>query len=156
MKKSFIYAAKAALYTILLTGLFAACSNSTSSDDHGHEEEPVGFRIKQNNQTVVEQTATGPISGQISITAGSSSTFTVLFVSEDGDEFTPDVDEHSITVTSDDTIFSITNINVDTAPFSFTISGNDEGTGSFDLNMLHEGAAEFTRLDIPVEVTAAN
>ncbi|MFY0684908.1 MAG: hypothetical protein JXR20_10185 [Balneola sp.] len=156
MKKSFIYAAKAALYAIILTGTFAACSNSTSSDDHEHEEEPVGFRIKQNNQTIVEQTATQPITGTISVTARSSSTFTVLFVSEDGDEFTPDVDEHSITVTTEDTIFSITNINSSTAPFSFTITGNDEGTGSFDLKMLHEGAAEFTRLDIPVEVTAAN
>lgn len=154
MKTSFIHAAKTALFLLLVTGLFTACDNSTGSEEE--EQEPVGYRVKLNNQTVIEETASSPRTGTLSVTQGTTTTFTVVFIDEEGAEFTPEPEEHSITLTSQSGIVTFTNINSDTAPFSFDVVAQDTGTGTFELNMLHEGAAEFTRLGIPVEVTASS
>jgi len=155
MKNSLIHAAKSALFLLLVTGLFAACSNSTGSD-HDDEQEPIGFKIKQNGLVVIAEPTTSSKTDSLTVSEGSTTTFTVVFIDEDGDEFTPDPDEHSITLETQSSIISFININSDVAPFSFDVVAQSVGTGTFDLKMLHEGAAEFTRPGLPFEVTSSN
>lgn len=155
MKNSFYYAAKSALlFTFIL--LFVASCSTDSGDDHHDEEEPVGLRVKLNGNVVVEQDANQTITGTVSLTAGASASFTVLFISEDGDEFTPEVDEHSITVVSASTDFTVSNVNSDSAPFGFdlTASANAADNSTFTITMNHEGAPEFVSLALPIAVTA--
>lgn len=154
MKTSFIYAAKAALYLLLLTGIFAACSNSTSSEE---EQEAVGLRVKQNSQTVLEQNASGDVTGSLSVASQTSTTFTVFFVDEDGAEFTPEpIEEHTITFSPASAIISITNVNHDSAPFSFDLEAQDVGNTTFTVTLNHQGAAEFVTSAFSVEVTGSN
>ena len=153
MKKSFIYAAKSALCVILLTGIFNACSNSTSSEE---EQEPIGLNAKLNGQTVVNQ-LNNTVQGSIQITEGQTISLTVLFVDEDGVEFTPDPDEHSILVESNTSIISSSNISSDEVPFSFDLSASGNGQGnSIVITMNHEGAPEFVSRDLPVVVSASS
>lgn len=155
MKNSFIYAAKTALYLFLLTGLFAACSNSTGSEEE--EQEPVAIRVKLDGQTVVERNnETSTTTGTLTLTAGSTSTFTVLFVDETGAEFTPDPEEHSILVSSSSGIVTFANVNSETAPFSFNAQANEVGTTTFQIVMNHVGAPEFTAAGLPLEISASN
>lgn len=154
MKNSFYYAAKSALLFSFILLFVASCS--TDSDDHHDEEEPVGLRVKLNGTTVVEQDANQTITGTISLTAGASASFTVLFISEDGDEFTPEVDEHSITVVSGSTDFTVSNVNSDSAPFGFDLaaSANATDNSTITITMNHEGAPEFVSQALPVTVSA--
>jgi hypothetical protein len=157
MKNSFTHAAKTALYLLLITGLFAACSNSTGSDDH--EQEPVGIRIKSNGQGVLEYIAhpsNSTTTGSLSVTNGSTNSFTVVFLDEDLDEFTPEPDEHSITFSGAGNIAVFGNINSDSAPFSFDVTGTAEGSSTFKLTMNHQGAAEFVTVDLPISVTTSS
>ena len=155
MKTSFIHAAKTALLLLLVTGLFTACSNSTSSEEE--EQEPVAIRLKLDNQTVLERNnETSTTTGSLTLTNGSTSTFTVLFVDESGTEFTLDPEEHSIVVSGGSSVVTFTNINSDTAPFSFDATATSEGQATFQIVMNHVGAPEFTASNLPVVVNSAN
>lgn len=160
MKNSFIHAAKTALYLLLISGLFIACDNSTGSDhDDDHEEEPIGIRIKSGGQTILEYLANqtnNTVTGSLSVSNGSTSSFTVVFIAEDLDEFTPEPDEHSITISGATTIATFGNINSDSAPFSFDVTGTAEGSSTFRLTMNHQGAAEFVTVDLPISVTSTS
>jgi hypothetical protein len=162
MKKSFIYAAKVALYSILLTGIFAACSNSTSSDDH--EEEPVGLRVYTAsstgtpNQLVVEQsynsnTQSTEITGNFSIT-DQPHNFTVVFLDEDGDEFVPDLSEHDITVTATENSgnIEIARPNITVQNLDFSLRGISESSAKIRIALTHLGGVEFTSSDLDVVI----
>ena len=141
------------LLILLLSVTLITCDNSTG-DDHDHEEEPIGLRVKQGTTVVVEQNLTN-VTGTISLTAQNTSSFTVVFISEDGDEFTPEVEEHSIEVIPAAAFVTAANVNSDSAPFSFDLTASEAGTTSITIRMLHEGAAEFVSLALPVQVSSA-
>ena len=157
MKTSFIHAAKTALFLLLLTGLFAACSSSTGADDDD-EQEPVAIRVKLNNQTVLEKNnETQTTTGSLSLTNGTSTTFTVLFVDDLGAEFTPvPLDEHSIVLSGGASVVTFSNVNSDSAPFSFEVTAQNTGNATFQIVMNHVGAPEFTATDLPIVVTDPN
>jgi len=156
MKNSFIYAAKTALYFLLITGMFAACSNSTSSEEE-EEQEPIGIRIKSSNQTVLEYIANPTnttTTGTISVASNSTTSFTVLFLDEELNEFTPDPAEHSIVFSGATNIATFSNISADSSPFSFDVSGISAGTSNFVVTMNHQGAPEFVTIELPISITA--
>ena len=152
MKKlSFLNATKTLSLILFSTLIFISCDNSTGHDDD-QEQEPVGLRVKLNGQTVSERTATGTTTGNLTLTVGNSSSFTVLFVDEDGDEFTPEVEEHSIVVTASGTQFTVASVNSDSAPFGFSLTGVTSGNSTVSITMNHEGAPEFGPILLPVVV----
>lgn len=154
MKKLDLYStAKLLTVTLLLTVVFTACSNSVS-DDHD-EHEPVGLVVFSDNALVLTQSPDGTIDGNFSIIAGTTVDFTVQFLDAEEDPFTPDVEEHSTTfsvINGSDNI-SITTSELD--PYRFDISGVAAGSSTFTITLLHEDAAEFVSLELPVTVTAA-
>lgn len=160
MKNSFFYAAKTAVYLLLISGMFISCDNSTGSDhDDDHEQEPIGVRIKSNGQGVLEYIAhqsNSTTTGSLSVTNGNTNSYTVVFLDEDLDEFTPEPDEHTITFSGATSIATFGNINSDTAPFSFDVTGTAEGSSTFRLTMNHQGAAEFVTVDLPISVTSSS
>ncbi len=156
MKNSLIHAAKSALFLLLVTGLFAACSNSTSSEEE-EEQEPIAIRVKQNGQTVVERNnETNTTTGTLTVNQGTTTSFTVLFVDENGVEFTPEPDEHSIDVSSTSPIIIFSNVNSESAPFGFDVQAQDTGAATFQIVMNHVGSPEFTASGLPLEVTSSN
>lgn len=155
MKTSFIHAAKTALFLLLVSGLFVSCDNSTGSEDE--EQEPIAIRVKQNNQTVLEKNnETNTTTGTLSLTNGTTTSFTVLFVDEAGAEFTPDPEEHSIVLSGGSSVVTFANVNSDTAPFSFDAQATSVGQATFQIAMNHVGTAEFTATNLPVVVNSAN
>lgn len=149
MKKSFIHAAKyAAMFAITLS-LFVGCNNSTSAEE---EQEPVGIRVKLNNALVAEQLANGTVQGTINITQSQSNTYQVLFVDDAGEEFTPELEEHSLEAVSSNANVSVTAVNFSQAPFTVSLTGSAHGSAELTLTMLHVGEAEFISRPITVNV----
>jgi len=152
MKKlSFLNAAKTLSLILFCSLMFISCDNSTGHDDDS-EQEPFGLRVKLNGQTVSERTASGSTTGNLTLTVGNSSSFTVLFVDEDGEEFTPEVEEHSIVVIASGSQFTVASINSDSAPFGFSLTGVTSGNSTVSITMNHEGAPEFGPILLPVVV----
>lgn len=150
MKKSYIHAAKyVAMFAITLT-LFVGCSNSTSTEEE--EQEPVGIRVKLNNAVVAEQLENGTVQGTINLTQSQSNTYQVLFVDEAGEEFTPELEEHSLEAVSSNANVSVTAVNFGQAPFTVSLTGSAQGTAELTLTMLHVGEAEFISRPITVNV----
>lgn len=160
MKKSFIYAAKSALYILLISGLFVACDNSTGSDDH--EQEPVGLRIKSFENEIVGDTiielSAGSVTGNITIEIDSTKQYVVIFLDEDGTEFQVDGAEHSINFGQTNAIASIEIFQSSefAFPTPFRVTGNSEGTTDLTVTLFHEGAAELVSPGLPIEVTSSN
>ena len=151
--KKYIQTSRMALLLILITGLSVSCDNSTGNGEE-EEHEPIGLKVKQGSTTVVEQNFNS-VTGSISLTLQNTTSFTVVFVDEDGDEFTPDVEEHSIGVTSAGILITVSNVNSDSAPFSFDLTATDSGNSSITITMLHEGASEFVSQALPIQATSA-
>ncbi len=152
MKKfSFLNATKTLSIILFSALIFISCDNSTGHDDD-HEQEPVGLRVKLNGDTVSERTATGTTTGNLVLTVGNTSIFTVLFIDEDGDEFTPEVEEHSIVVTATGSQFTVATTNSDSTPFGFSLTGVTSGNSTVSITMNHEGAPEFGPILLPVVV----
>lgn len=161
MKKSFIYVAKAALYTILLTGIFAACSNSTSSEE---EQEPVGIRVYtalemgNPDELVVEQSISSNsqgyvVTGNFSITEQKEN-YTVLFLDEAGNEFVPDLAEHSITITATENggNIEISRPLVTVQNLDFSLKGLSESSAKIQITLTHQGGVEFISSDLDVVI----
>lgn len=154
---SFLHAAKTALLFLLIAGLTISCDNSTGNDDD--EQEPVGLRVKQfdnniNGATVVEVSG-GVVAGSIDITTGTTSQFIVVFLDEDGEEFQPEIEEHSVdfTVASGQSNASVAVPFSDVEPYTFQVTGNNVGSSLLIITLLHEGAAEFLTPDITIQVS---
>ena len=152
MKKLSFFNASRTLSLIIFSAILSiSCDNSTGHDDH--EQEPVGLKVKANDLTVSERTAVGTTTGNLALTVGNTSAFTVLFVDEDGEEFTPVVEEHSIEVTASGSQFTVASVNSDSEPFGFSLTGATSGNSTVSITMNHEGAAEFGPILLPVVVT---
>ncbi len=154
MKKSFIQAAKTALYLLLVTGMFAACSNSTGSDDDDHQD-PEGFRLKLNGQTVVEQLPNGTLTGEFEMTPGEETALiTIFFLDDDGDEFQPDEPEFSLGAVFDPTGIAEFEQHAADGTWGFHIHAESEGITNLTLQLMHNGHSDFDTQEIHVHVEA--
>ncbi len=154
MKHSFINSAKTALLFLLVSGLFIACDNSTSSEeDH---EDASGFRLIMNGQTVVEQLPGGTLTGEFELTPGEETALiTIYFLDEDGDQFQPDEPEFSLGATfSADGIAEFEQHEED-GTWSFHIHAEAEGITNMTLQLMHNGHSDFNTQAIHVHVEAA-
>ncbi len=143
--------------TIVITTFFAACSSPT--DDHDHEEEEaVGFKVYSATslgvpgQLVVEQSLSG-VTGNFTI-SGELSSYTVVFVSEDGDEFVPDLAEHTIDVTASEngTNITITRPEASVQNMDFGLQGVQGSSAKLTITLKHQGSAEFVSKALPVTI----
>ena len=147
MKNSFFYAAKTAVYLLLISGLFIACDNSTDSDhDDDQEQEPV------------VELSDGAVTGKISIEVDSTKQYVVIFLDEEGTEFQVDGREHSINFGQTNTnasieIFQSTEF---AFPSPFRVTGNSVGNAELKLTLFHEDAPELVSPGLPIEVTSSN
>ncbi len=157
MKTSFIHAAKTALFLLLVTGLFAACDNSTSADDDDHHEEPAGFVLKMNGQDVVTQLPGGDVSGEFELEPGEETALiTIFFLAEDGDEFQPDEPEFSLGAEFEDAGIAEFEQHEEDGKWSFHIHAEAEGITDMTLMLMHNGHSDFDTQGIHVHVEAAS
>ncbi|XWN35858.1 MAG: hypothetical protein ROO71_07805 [Balneola sp.] len=155
MKNSFIHAAKTALYLLLVTGLFAACSNSTGSDDDDHSD-PEGFRLKLNGQTVVEQLPDATVTGGFELEPGQETALiTIFFLDHDGDEFQPDEPEFSLGAEFEDEGIAEFEQHAEDGKWSFHIHAEAEGITEMTLMLMHNGHSDFNTQGIHVHVESA-
>lgn len=126
-------------YALVLAALTAAaCDNPVEGD---HEEHAVGFII----QTAAGQEAArfngATLTGQLTVARGSSATYTVVGLGEDGDQITIDGTEYSITAvaTGGFGTAAVQNGN------RLVLTGTLAGTGAVEVTLNHEGHAEFSR-----------
>ncbi len=147
------------IYTlaIIIATFFAACSSPT--DDHEHEEEEaVGFKVYSAtslgvpNQLIVEQSLSG-VTGTFTIT-GEISNYTVLFVAEDGDEYVPDLDEHTIDITASENGSNLTIARPSSTDqnMDFSLQGVQGSSAKITITLKHQGSAEFVSKDLPVTI----
>ena len=153
MKKPFIYAAKAALYTILIATTFVACSNSTSSgDDHEHEDAE-GIRLKMNGQTVVEQLPGESLTGEFELDEGDETALiTVYFLDDDGDEFQPEDEEYSLNVVFEDEGIVEFEQHDEDGKWSFHLHAESEGITGMTIQLFHNTHSDFDSQEIHVHV----
>ena len=147
------------IYTlaIVIATIFTACSSSTG-DDHDHEEEAVGFKVYSAtslgvpDQLIVEQSLSG-VTGNFTIT-GEVSDYTVVFVAEDGDEYVPDLAEHTIDVTATENGENLTITRpADTVPnMDFSLQGVKGSSAKITITLKHQGSAEFVSKALPVTI----
>lgn len=142
------------LYSIL--GLFiivAACSNSTSPDDHDEHSEPEGFRLTMNGQTLIEQLPGGTITGEIELEPGQETDLiTIQFLAEDGDEFQPEEAEYSLGFEFEDTGIAEFEQHDEDGRWSFHIHAEAAGVTDLRLKLMHNDHSDFTTQDIHVHV----
>lgn len=156
MKTSFIHAAKTALFLLVVTGLFAACSNSTSSEDDEHSE-PAGFVLKMNGQNVVTQSPGGTLTGEFELEVGEETPLiTIFFLDEDGDEFQPDEPENSLGAEFEDDGIAEFEQHAEDGKWSFHIHAEAEGITDLTLMLMHNGHSDFDTQEIHVHVEAAS
>jgi hypothetical protein len=156
MKNSFIQAAKTALYLLLVTGLFAACSNSTGSDDEEEHSEPAGFVLKMNGADVVTQLPGGTVTGEFELEPGDETALiTIFFYDEDGDEFQPDEPEYSLGAEFEDAGIAEFEQHAEDGKWSFHIHAEAEGITDMTLMLMHNGHSDFNTQGIHVHVESA-
>lgn len=155
MKNSFIHAAKTALFLLLITGLFAACSNSTSSEDDDHSE-PAGFVLKLNGQNVVTQSpGSTTVTGEFELETGEETALiTIFFLDEDGDEFQPDEPEFSLGAEFEDEGIAEFEQHEEDGKWKFHIHAEAEGITEMTLMLMHNGHSDFETQEIHVHVEA--
>ena len=155
MKNSFTHAAKTALYLLLITGLFAACSNSTGSEEEHNE--PEGFRLKMNGQTVVEQLPDADLTGEFELEPGEETALiTIFFIDHDGDEFQPDEPEYSLGAEFEEDGIAEFEQHAEDGKWSFHIHAESEGITDLTLMLMHNGHSDFDTQEIHVHVEAAS
>lgn len=145
---------KIVLTLLIITGLAAACTNSTSSDDdHDHAD---GFRLKMNGQTIVEQLpGTTTITGEFELTPGQETDLiTIYFLSDDGDEFQYEEDSYSLGYEFDPTGIAEFEQHAEDGKWSFHIHAETEGITDLRLMLMHGGHSDFTTQNIHVQIEA--
>lgn len=147
MKNAFL------LLAVMSLLAFQACDNHVHDDDHDHVE-PVGFFLRESDRNVVTyQNAT--VQGSITVPAGGETgLISVVFIDEDGDEFTPEGDVYSLALETTSTNFEFEQHPED-GKWRFHVVGLQAGTGTFILKLMHGEHADFRSQPIPVTVTAS-
>ncbi len=143
------------LYTILILSSFAitACSNSVSSENH--EEEAAGFRLKLNGDVIVEKLPETNLTGTINLEVGEETALiSIYFISEDGDEFQPEGDEHSLKATLEPEGIAEFEQHDEDGKWRFHLHGQAEGATTLNLQLFHGTHSDYNATGVPVTVTA--
>ena len=140
------------LIPILLALFLISCNGSGDSN----EQVAVGLKIKNGGTLLVTQTGTN-VEGQIDITEDTNLRLTVLFIDQEGMEFTPSFANHTYNVGETGTNISASNFNTTLAPFEFTLTATDtSSTDNFISILVKQGSdTEFFSEPILVVVTEA-
>lgn len=162
MKTVFPLWVKSSLFLFIAVPiLFTACLPSTSHEDeheHEHEYEAIGLRVYSldtlgvKDQLVAEQTLEG-VTSSISIT-NDASQYSIVFIDEDGDEFVPDLSEHTIDVEATENADNllITRLIETTDSANFELKGLQGTSAKINIILKHQGAKEFVSKSLPVVI----
>lgn len=155
MKKlNFLQALRAFVFAILVTGLFAACSNSTSSD-HDHHAEAEGFILTMSGQVVVQQLPGQTLTGEFELEPGEETPLiTIAFLDDDGDQFVPEGDEYSLKATFDDEGIVEFEQHAGDGKWSFHLHAEAVGHTDMTLQLFHNDHSDFNTQKIHVHVEA--
>ena len=139
-------------YLMLIASILglAACDNPVE-EDHDHAE--VDGLILVSGSTHVVEVEEGVATGQLTITVGEDPVeFEVEFTDHDGHEIHAEDldDEFSLAVISDDT--AIATVTVE-GRFGFMLDGIAAGTTEMEVQLLHDGHADFRTPKITVVVS---
>ncbi len=146
---------KTVLTILIFAGLTAACSNSTSGEEHEHPEAE-GFVLKLNGDTIVEKLPDQDLINNFpTLTAGDeTAAIQVYFISHNGDEFIPDESGLTLQFTiSDENIFEIEQH--DGELWEFHVQALSEGSANLGITLDHNGHPDFEAPEFPITVTAA-
>jgi hypothetical protein len=140
------------LLTLLGLVVFQACDNHVHDHDDDHAE-PVGFFLRESGVNIVTyQNAT--VQGSITVQAGDETGLvSVVFIDEDGDEFTPEGDVYSLSLETTSTNFEFEQ-HAEDGKWRFHVVGLQAGTGTFTLKLMHGDHSDFRSQPITVTVTA--
>ncbi len=154
MKKfNVMSAAKTVVFALLTTGLFISCSNSVSSEDE--HQDPEGFRLKMNGQTIVEQLPDGDVTGEFELEPGEETPLiTIYFLDHDGEEFQPDEPEYSLRATFDEEGIAEFEQHEEDGKWSFHLHAEAEGITDMTLQLYHNNHSDFNTQGIHVHVEA--
>ena len=138
--------------SLLVFGLFTGCKDHNDHDDH---EDVGGYRLVQNNVTLVSQSGT-TVTGTLTVDSGSTTDpITVIFQDPEGNDLTiTDADDTLGIDVTDSSIIS-TAVGTGTARWTFTITGNSAGSTTIRVNLLHGSHKDFESRDITVNVVSA-
>lgn len=145
--------------TISLLILSSCVSLPTDNHEHSHEdEEAVGLTVYSLNSEggienlIVQQTFAG-IEGSFLIGTGTSN-FKIFFLAEDGDEFIPDLSEHSIEVevTGNPDAVTLTRTANNSDDSLFSLAGRVSGEAAIAVILKHQGAREFVSKPLPITI----
>lgn len=140
---------------ILLVSVTAACSNSTSGDDHDEHSEPEGFVLVMNGTEIVKQDPGSSVSGEFELGLGDETDLiTVHFLDADGDRFQPEEDEYSLGYEFEDQGIAEFEQHAEDGKWSFHLHAEAEGITDLRLMLMHSGHSDFTTQDIHVHVEA--
>ncbi|MEL0011201.1 MAG: hypothetical protein VW868_06525 [Bacteroidota bacterium] len=153
--KSLYFQVKIVASAILLSTILLSCSNPVDSDDHDdHHEEPVGFVLKLNGSTVIQQLANSSIEGSISLSNGEETDLIQLyFLSDDGDEFRPTEDEYSIQAVFDPTGIVAFEQHDEDGKYAFHLHAEQVGSTNLQIKLMHGSHSDFSTQMIAITVT---
>ncbi len=136
--------------------LFIAC-DTTSSGDHDEHPDPFGATLIMNGVEIATQEG-GVITyhegDHLELEVGEETNLIqIRWISEDGDRFTPEVDEgYSLQwIIEDENILEVEQHEED-GPWSFHLVGQDSGETTIVFELWHNNHSDFTTLPFEVHV----
>ena len=152
--RSITYILSGFLFVFLL--MFSSCSEESNPVDGGEGEHArgIGVVIRSSGQTVVRYERNEAVSGELSGPNGQTSVaYDFYLIDEDGDEYQPGAEHHSLTwELADTTVAGIWQHEGEEGGFEFHVVGKDIGLTSIVFSVLHEGHPDFVSKSIPVRV----
>ena len=134
----------------------ASCGDDNPVDpDHNDEvhAEALGLILRTSGQEIVRY-ENGQVTGEIEVGHGKETPLlTVRFIAEDGDLFTPDLDEgFSLAFAIADTSIAAVEQHQEDGPWAFHIVGIEEGQTTLALKINHGDHADFVSKTIAIHV----
>ncbi|SMO68316.1 hypothetical protein [Fodinibius sediminis] len=140
---------------VLTLALFlAGCSNPASSSDEEEHHHPEGVILKMDSTEIVRIEEGVITSGQLEVVNGETTPLiTVYFLDHDGELFQPEHD-YSLKWNQIDTAVAEINQDSQQTPWSFRLTGNQEGQTMVRFQLWHDKSehADFETPSIPVTV----
>ena len=144
------------VFGISLLLFVVACEDE---HDHAHDEhtDAEGFVLEKSDGTVVYKQFKGAVEGSITVTTGGSIDLAVHFLDDDGEEIEHDEheeeeEEGGLKVSGFDS--NIAKVEVEEGHGDeLNITGVNEGSTSFKLQLMHGDHADFTSVsNVPIKV----
>lgn len=146
----FIFTNIILLFSLLL---ISACG----SDHDDHEETPVGLILVSNDTDIAiqeESEVIYPEGNSIVVPEDGQITVEVQFIAEDGDRFTPHVDEgYGLAITTGDSQILSTTHPFNNNEWTFALIGLTAESTNITLDLLHVGHSDFKSMAFQVTVT---